>query len=312
MIRSVPSRIELNDATRRSTSIAIRSSADINGIAACGRVVAAALEAGRKVCVAGRSTGEISMAVASVLADFGAEPLFIGLASEENTNASAFPAPACISVDDEVIHGIPGDRRLSGGELVKIDCGARLEGWCADAAITVPVGEIEPARRELLEATENVLETAIDLIRPGRRWSDIARILQDLALDAGYGVLDDFTGHGIGRELHEFPAVPSHLTRGLIGLMGRGDFTLRRGMVLAIEPILVLVGSVSGAAVRGDGTACGVPVEVAADGWTVRTVDAAVSAHFEHTVAVGRSGATVLTTSAVDVMTDPIADQVIN
>jgi methionyl aminopeptidase len=312
MIRSVPSRIELNDATRRSTSIAIRSSADIDGIAASGRVVAAALEAGRMACVPGRSTSEISMAVASVLADFNAEPLFVGLAAEDNSDVSAFPAPACVSVDDEVIHGIPGDRRLCGGELVKIDCGARLEGWCADAAITVPVGEIASARRELLQATENVLDTAIDLIRPGRRWSEIARILQDLALDAGYGVLDDFTGHGIGRELHEFPAVPSHLTQGLIGLMGRGDFTLRRGMVLAIEPILVLVGSVSGAAVRGDGTACGVPVEVASDGWTVRTVDSAVSAHFEHTIAVGRSGATVLTTPSVDLMTDPIANPAIS
>lgn len=309
MIRSVPSRIELNDATRRSMSVAIRSSADIEGIAACGEVVAAALEAGRKVCVPGRSTHEISTAVASVLADANAEPLFIGLPSEENANVSAFPAPACISVDDEVIHGIPSDRRLGGGELVKIDCGARLDGWCADAAITVPVGEVAAARLELLEATEHVLETAIDLIRPGRRWSEIARILQDLALDAGYGVLDDFTGHGIGRELHESPAVPSHLTRGLIG---RGDFTLRRGMVLAIEPILVLVGSVSGAAVRGDGTACGVPIEVGNDGWTVRTVDAAVSAHFEHTIAVGRSGATVLTTPTVDVMTDSITSSVIN
>ncbi|MDG2020437.1 MAG: type I methionyl aminopeptidase [Phycisphaerales bacterium] len=309
MIRSVPSRIELNDATRRSMSIAIRSSADIEGIAACGQVVAEALEAGRRLCVPGCSTGEISSAVASVLADRNAQPLFIGLASEDNANAPAFPAAACVSVDEEVIHGIPGDRRLGGGELVKIDCGARLDGWCADAAITVPVGETASARLELIKATETVLETAVELIRPGRRWSDIARILQDLALDAGYGVLDDFTGHGIGRELHEFPAVPSHLTR---GLNGRGDFTLRRGMVLAIEPILVLVGSVSGAAVRGDGTACGVPVEVAADGWTVRTVDAAVSAHFEHTVAVGRSGATILTTPGVDVTTDPIADPAIN
>ncbi|RPG15094.1 MAG: type I methionyl aminopeptidase [Phycisphaera sp. TMED9] len=309
MIRSVPSRIELNDATRRSMSIAIRSSADIEGIAACGQVVAEALDAARRVCVPGCSTGEISSAVESVLAGRNAQPLFIGLASEDNPNAPAFPAAACISVDEEVIHGIPGDRRLRGGELVKIDCGARLDGWCADAAITVPVGETTSARLELLKATETVLETAVELIRPGRRWSDIARILQDLALDAGYGVLDDFTGHGIGRELHEFPAVPSHLTR---GLNGRGDFTLRRGMVLAIEPILVLVGSVSGAAVRGDGTACGVPVEVAADGWTVRTVDAAVSAHFEHTVAVGRSGATILTTPGVDVTTDPIADPAIN
>jgi methionyl aminopeptidase len=218
----------------------------------------------------------------------------VGRPADDVDAGLPFPAVACVSVDDEVIHGIPGDRRLEGGEIVSIDCGARLDGWCADAAISVPVGAVAADRLELLEATRTVLDTAVDLIRPGRRWSEIARILQELALDAGYGVLDDFTGHGIGRDLHEFPAVPSHLTR---GLAGRGDFTLRRGMVLAIEPILVLVGSVSGAAVRGDGTACGVPVETAADGWTVRTVDAAVAAHFEHTVAVGRSGATILTSS---------------
>ena len=237
----------------------------------------------------------------------GAEPLFVGQSPDEAKAGQPFPAVACVSVDEEAIHGIPGDRRLEGGEIVSIDCGARLDGWCADAAITVPVGAVAADRLELLEATLTVLDTAVDLIRPGRRWSEIARILQELALDAGYGVLDDFTGHGIGRDLHEFPAVPTHLTR---GLTGRGDFTLRRGMVLAIEPILVLVGSVSGAAVRGDGTACGVPVETAADGWTVRTVDAAVAAHFEHTVAVGRSGATILTASAARAEDPPLAPAV--
>jgi methionyl aminopeptidase len=294
MIRPIPSRIELNDAPRRSSSIAIRSDADVAGIAACGQVVAGALEAARTVCVIGNRTSDVAAAVEDALLAADAEPLFVGRPADDVDAGLPFPAVACVSVDDEVIHGIPGDRRLEGGEIVSIDCGARLDGWCADAAISVPVGAVAADRLELLEATRTVLDTAVDLIRPGRRWSEIARILQELALDAGYGVLDDFTGHGIGRDLHEFPAVPSHLTR---GLAGRGDFTLRRGMVLAIEPILVLVGSVSGAAVRGDGTACGVPVETAADGWTVRTVDAAVAAHFEHTVAVGRSGATILTSS---------------
>jgi methionyl aminopeptidase len=294
MIRPIPSRIELNDAPRRSSSIAIRSDADVAGIAACGQVVAGALEAARTACVIGNRTSDVAAAVEDALLAADAQPLFVGRPADDVDAGLPFPAVACVSVDDEVIHGIPGDRRLEGGQIVSVDCGARLDGWCADAAISVPVGAVAADRLELLEATRTVLDTAVDLIRPGRRWSEIARILQELALDAGYGVLDDFTGHGIGRDLHEFPAVPSHLTR---GLAGRGDFTLRRGMVLAIEPILVLVGSVSGAAVRGDGTACGVPVETAADGWTVRTVDAAVAAHFEHTVAVGRSGATILTSS---------------
>lgn len=278
------------------------------GIAACGDVVAKALDAARSACVVGHRTSDVAAAIEDVLNVAGAEPLFVGQSPEEAKAGQPFPAVACVSVDEEAIHGIPGERRLEGGEIVSIDCGARLDGWCADAAITVPVGAVAADRLELLEATRTVLDTAVDLIRPGRRWSEIARILQELALDAGYGVLDDFTGHGIGRDLHEFPAVPTHLTR---GLAGRGDFTLRRGMVLAIEPILVLVGSVSGAAVRGDGTACGVPVETAADGWTVRTVDAAVAAHFEHTVAVGRSGATILTSSASRVEDPRLAPAVV-
>jgi len=298
MIRTVPSRSELNDAPRRSSSIAIRSDEEVAGIAACGRVVADALDAARAACVIGNRTADVAAAVSEVLDSASAEPLFVGRPADDIEVGRPFPAVACVCVDDEVIHGIPGDRRLCGGEIVSIDCGARLDGWCADAAVSVPVGPVTADRLELLEATRTVLDTAIDLIRPGRRWSEIARILQELALDAGYGVMDDFTGHGIGRDLHEFPAVPTHLTR---GLAGRGDFTLRPGMVLAIEPILVLVGSVSGAAVRSDGTACGVPVETAADGWTVRTTDAAVSAHFEHTVAVGRSGATILTASPLRV-----------
>jgi methionyl aminopeptidase len=178
------------------------------------------------------------------------------------------------------------------GELVSIDCAACLDGWHADAAVTVPVGRVDAERSRLAFAVQDLLDTAIDLVRPGMRWSRIATILQEVALDAGYGLVEGFAGHGIGRGLHESPAVPSTLTP---GLRGRGDFTLRPGMVFAIEPVLVAMGSISGPARRADGTAAGVPLVHDEDGWSVRTLDGAVAAHAEHTIAVGRRGATVLT-----------------
>ena len=129
---------------------------------------------------------------------------------------------------------------------------------------------------------------AIRMIRPGRRWSEIAQALQDFTLDSGYGIVEEFTGHGIGRQLHESPAVPSAMTT---GLQGRGDFTLRPGMVLAIEPMLVM----EGGAIRGDGTAAGVPIYTTEDGWTVRTLMGEIVSHFEHTVVVTSNGSDVLT-----------------
>ena len=178
------------------------------------------------------------------------------------------------------------------GEIVSIDVAARLDGWCADAAISLAVGTVDAERARLLVAVEELLETAIDLVRPGVRWSTIARSMQDLALGAGYGLVEGFVGHGLGRDLHEGPIVPAQLTA---GVMGREDFTLRPGMVLAIEPVLVAAGDLSGPALRGDGTASGVPVVLDEDGWSLRTIDGAVTAHAEHTIAVGRSGARTLT-----------------
>lgn len=275
--------------------IALRSSEEIDGIEVVGGIVADALEAAAAVCVPGVTTATVADAAHQVIKDRGAESLVLGAdADSDLLGIDPFPAAACVSVEDVVMHGMPGSRVLLDGEIVGIDVAARFGGWCADAAITTAAGRVDERRLRLLRAVHDLLETAIDLVRPGVRWSSIAGVMQELAIGAGYGVVEGFAGHGIGRELHESPSVPSQLTP---GLLGRSDFTIRPGMVFAIEPTLVDRGSISGPALRGDGTAAGSPVIVDADGWSIRTLDGAVAAHAEHTIVVDRRGARVLTRS---------------
>lgn len=272
--------------TRSLGGSTLRSEIEIARIHDAGQIVHAALEAARNACVPGASTIDLDEAATKVIADMGAEPLFLDHAGPHGD----FPAATCISVEDEVVHGIPGTRELLAGEIVSIDCGVRLKDWCADAAITVPVGAIDADRQDLLDVTESILALAIRMIRPGRRWSEIARELQAMTFDAGYGIVEQFCGHGIGRQLHELPAVPCVLTK---SLLGRGDFTLHSGMVLAIEPILAM----DAPAIRADNTAAGVPTFVGDDGWTVHTLMGEITSHFEHTVAVRPQGAEILTGS---------------
>ena len=279
------SNLKLNPlGTTRPESGILRTDLEIDGIREAGYVVHAALEAARTACVPGATTADVNQAATTVIYNAGADPLFFDQTSE----AGPFPAATCTSVEDEVVHGLPGSRVLRSGEIISIDCGVRLDGWCADSAITVPVGEVDSERLELLAANEAILLHAIEMIRPGRRWSEIAGILQEMTFELGYGTVEEFSGHGIGVLLHEMPAVPCVLTR---GIMGRGDFTLRPGMTMAIEPILVM----EPPALRGDGTAVGVPIMLDEDGWTTRTLMGQVTSHFEHTVVVTRSGAEVLT-----------------
>ena len=284
----------------RGAPIALRSAEEIEAIARTGRIVASALDAGRDACVVGATTASISEAVATILRSEGAEPLSLGARPDpELGSGGAFPAAACVSVDDVILHGVPGKQVLLGGELVSIDVAARFQGWCADAAITIPAGRLSEAKARLLAAMNELLETAIDLVRPGVRWSTIAGSMQEMAIGSGYGLVEGFTGHGVGETLHEAPVVPSQLTA---GLLGREDFTLRPGMVLAIEPTLVETGPISGPGTRADGTASGVPVVLDPDGWSVRTLDGAVAAHAEHTIVVDRRGGRVLT--GLDARTD--------
>lgn len=246
-----------------------------------GALVRRALDEAAMACVAGATTAEVNGAVLRAI-DAAAlsarshdiRPLFLGYGAE--AHGAGFPAAACVSVNDEVVHGIPGPRRIRPGDIVKIDCGISIDGWCADAAVTVAV---EPVPREwhaLVSATRRALDDAIAMVRPGRRWSTIAARMQEIADEAGCAVVREYVGHGIGRRLHEAPEVPGFVDP---DRMDR-DFTLRPGMTLAIEPMLVL--------------GCADTIEQS-DGWTVVTADGHPSAHFEHTIAVTRDGADILT-----------------
>lgn len=194
----------------------------------------------------------------------GAVPAFKGY--------QGYPYALCVSVNSEVVHGMPSDRPLVSGDIVSLDFGVRYRGYYGDAAITVPVGEISPRARRLLEVTEAGLNEAIKEARAGNRLGDISAAVQETVEAAGFSVVRDFVGHGIGRSLHEDPQIPN------FGVRGRG-IVLRPGMVLAIEPMV------------NEGT---YRVKVLDDGWTVITEDGKLSAHFEHSVAITEDGPDVL------------------
>jgi methionyl aminopeptidase len=267
----------------------VRTDAEIELMAEAGRVVALALRAASAACVSGATTAAVDGAAAGVIAAERCEPAFLGLRA--SPTSSAFPAATCVSVNEQVVHGIPGERRLAEGDVVKIDCGVRCRGWCADAAVTVAVGRVSDDALAMIARARAMLHEAVAMVAPGRRWSQIAERLQCMALEGGYGLLTELIGHGIGRSLHEWPEAPNSLSR---SLLSRRDFTLLPGMTLAIEPMVAMLG---GAPVRRDedGHPMGVATRVAADGWTVEALSGLPSAHFEHTLAVTRDGARVLT-----------------
>jgi methionyl aminopeptidase len=187
-----------------------------------------------------------------------------------------FPAETCISVNDEVVHGIPGTRQLREGDVVTLDLALMLEGYCADTATTVGVGKIEPHVQKLLDVTLETLGLALNNMKPGRKWTDIARLMQYHVESHGFSVVREFVGHGIGRSMHEDPKVANFVTAEQL----RGDFKLRTGMTLAVEPMVVMG--------RRD-------VDLLPDNWTVVTKDGRPAAHFEHTVAITENGADILT-----------------
>ncbi len=278
----------------RHGAIALRSADEIAAVADAGVVVAAALDAAAAVVCAGTTTAQIDATVRAVIAAHGAQPAFLNYPSP--AGGGAFPAAACISVNEEVVHGIPGARALCAGDLVSIDVGACLGGWNADAAITVVVPGGSPERTAALEAfvadAWECLHAGIAAMQPGMRWSEIAARMQRIAVSRGHGVVDGWYGHGIGRAVHEAPQAPSVVSA---GLREQRDFTLLPGMVLAVEPILVL-GAAS--AIDAEGCASSVAAKVAGDGWTVAVEPGLVAAHVEHTVAVTRSGPRILTRRA--------------
>jgi methionyl aminopeptidase len=245
--------------------VVCRTREEIEKIRRAGRIVAEVLRDLRQMAQPGVTTRELDRYAEAKIRARGGIPTFKGY--------RGFPASICTSINEEVVHGIPSDRKLQAGDIVGIDCGVTLDGYVADAAITVPVGEISEELQRLLRVTEEALYRAIEQARVGNRLYDISYAVQSYAEAHGYSVVRDFCGHGVGRQMHEDPQVPN------FGTPGRG-LRLRAGLVLAIEPMLNM------------GTH---EVEIAEDGWTVRTVDRKPSAHFEHTIAITERGPVILT-----------------
>jgi len=220
----------------------------------------------------GVTTGEIDKAVEGFFDKNGAVPLFKGVPGKV-----PFPAVCCISVNDEVVHGIPGPRVLVAGDIVSIDTGCSLDGWCGDSAMTHPVGAVDGQARKLLDCTSGVLALAIQLMGQRSRWSDVATEMARYVRDHGFSVVENFVGHGIGRKMHEDPQVPNFCTP---AFRRNHDFELVPGLVVAVEPMVNM------------GTK---KVRVMPDHWTQSTVDGLPSAHFEHTIAITETGPVVLT-----------------
>jgi methionyl aminopeptidase len=220
----------------------------------------------------GVTTAEIDAAVEAFFLEHDAVPLFKGVPGKV-----PFPSACCISVNDEVVHGIPGPRVLLEGDVVSIDTGCSVGGWCGDAAVTHPVGAVAPRVQELLACTSGVLALAIQLMASRNRWSDVASEMAKYVRDQGFSVVENFVGHGIGRSMHEDPQVPNFCTP---AFRRNHDFEIEAGLVIAVEP-MVNMGSKK--------------VRVLADHWTQSTIDGQPSAHFEHTVAITAGGPVVLT-----------------
>ncbi len=230
-----------------------------------GQVVAKTLSMVQENIKAGMTTGELDSLIEEFLRSQGAEPAFKGY--------QGFPASACISIDDEVVHGIPGDRVIKDGEIVSVDIGSIVDGYYGDSARTFAVGNVSSDRRRLMEFTLKALHAGIDKARKGNKLGAISSAVQEVAEAQGYGVVRQLVGHGIGRSMHEEPQVPN------FGSPDEGP-VLEVGMVIAIEPMINM------------GT---YEVKTLPDGWTVVTADGQPSAHFEHTVAITEDGPRVLT-----------------
>jgi methionyl aminopeptidase len=247
--------------------IHLKTPDEVDTIARGGAIIAELFRVIAERVAPGASTAELDeFAEEFIRGHPGAVPAFKGL--------YGFPASLCISVNHEVVHGIPSSRRkLVEGDVVSVDCGVKLDGFYADAAVTLPVGTVAPEAERLLERTRHALHQGLAEVKPGARLGDVGAAIQEVAEEAGYGIVRELVGHGVGREPHEEPQVPNW------GKRGRG-LKLVEGMVLAVEPMLNL------------GTAA---VRTLPDRWTVVTADRRLSAHFEHTVAVTGDGCRILT-----------------
>lgn len=251
--------------------IQLRSDREIKLMRRSGLVVWKALQAAGEVVRPGVTTAEIDAAVERVFQEHDAEPLFKGV-----PGTVPFPAATCVSVNEQVVHGIPGRRKLREGDIVSIDTGCRIDGWCGDSAWTYAVGHISPQVQKLLDVTLQSLELAIDIVGKRQRWSQVAQEISDFIRSHGFSVVESMSGHGVGRELHEAPQYPNYVNPKI----KEEDVILRTGLVFAVEPMVNLG--------KKD-------TRVLADHWTIVASDGKPSAHFEHTVALTKDGPVRLT-----------------
>jgi len=262
----------------------LKSKREIGLMRESGKLVAEALRICRSLAKPGTRTIEIDRAVEALYARHGATPLFKGYPGPK----VPFPAVTCISINEQVVHGIPGPREIRDGDLLKIDTACKLNGWCADAAITIPVGNASAERQRLVRVALEVLKIAMVELGKCRFWSEVAWKMQRHAESAGFSVVEQYVGHGIGRVMHENPQVPNFVSKEL----KKHDFRLVEGLVLAVEP-MVNMG-------KADTITLG-------DHWTVVTKDGLPSAHVEHTLALTSDGVVVVTADPEPLNPEPAA-----
>jgi methionyl aminopeptidase len=256
-------------------AIKLRSQREIELLRCAGKVVADVLSKLQEISEPGVSTAHLDSVALRMVDEVGGQALFKGV---RNPRARVpFPGAICASINEQVVHGIPSRNTiLKQGDILSIDFGVRLDGYCGDSAITVGIGEISEQNRKLMDVTRQVLQIAIEKAGPDIKWSQIASEMQDYAESAGFSVVRDFVGHGIGTEMHEEPRVPNFVSNELL----TDDIVLREGMVLAVEPMIC---------------AGGYAVRTLKNGWTVVTKDGKCSAHFEHTIVITKNGCDILT-----------------
>jgi methionyl aminopeptidase len=247
--------------------INLKAKREIEIIKANGRIVAETLELMKEKLKPGVKTKELDRWAEDFIRKQGARPAFKGY--------RGFPASICVSIDNEVVHGIPGDRRIEEGQVISVDVGVFKDNYYADGAFTFSVGQISNKAQRLIQITQQALKGGLEIVKEGRFLSDVSYAIQSFVEKNGFSVVRDLVGHGIGMNMHEDPQIPN------FGPPGQGPI-LKKGMVLAIEP-MVNAGSFE--------------IEVREDNWTIVTKDGSLSAHFEHTVAVTENGAMILTAS---------------
>jgi methionyl aminopeptidase len=256
-------------------AIRLKSPREIALMRDAGRVVAKALDRVRQMAQPGVTTADMDEAVAAIFREHDAIPLFLHYPSSTK-GKPPFPAVICASINQHVVHGIPNRRPLKSGDVVSIDTGCKVGGWCGDAAVTLAIGEIAPDVRRLLDVTSETLDLAIRAMGRCRYWSEVASLMERYVKSQGFYVIEKFVGHGIGQTMHEEPQVPNFMSKAL----AKHDIRLEPGIVLAVEPMVAM------------GTK---EVRTLDDGWTVETKDSRPSAHFEHTIAMTPEGPRVLT-----------------